>query len=320
MKRYGNLFEQIISEENMHLAYLKTRKGKRSSHSYLEFKEYAMLHLRELREELEAGMYHVSEYRDFYIYDPKKRLISALPFRDRVVQHALNNVLEPIFDASFLPYTFACRPGKGTHAGVKHIQSSMRKHGSKYFLKIDLRKYFPNTWREGLYKKIDQKIKCKKTIDLMERIVPREGVGIKIGSLSSQLNANINGTYIDRFVHERIKPEAWARYMDDVILLDSNADLLRRAKNEIEQIVDEKMKMQFSKWSIASTNRGVNFLGYRIWSTHKLLRKQSVIKAKKRMKAITDDEEMQRFLGAWLGHARWADVHNLLESMEVRVC
>ena len=320
MKRYNNLFEQIISEENMHLAYFKTRKGKRSSHSYLDFKEYAMLHLRELREELEAGMYHVSKYRDFYIYDPKKRLISALPFRDRVVQHALNNVLEPIFDASFLPYTFACRPGKGTHAGVKHIQSSIRKYGSKYFLKIDLQKYFPSTWRPGLYKKVDHKIKCKKTIDLMERIVPREGFGIKIGSLSSQLNANINGTYIDRFVHEEIKPDAWARYMDDVILLDSNADLLRRAKSEIEQIVDEKMKMQFSKWSIASTKRGVNFLGYRIWSTHKLLRKQSVIKAKKRMKAITDDEEMQRFLGAWLGHARWADVHNLLESMEVRVC
>lgn len=319
-RKYKRIFDQIISRENMHLAYLKTRRGKRASNSYLQFKEYALLNLADLRDEIASGAYELGEYRDFMIYDPKPRMISALPFRDRVVQHAINNVIEPIFDRAMLPYTFACRPGKGTHAGIKHVQSSLRKGRGDHFLKIDLQKYFPSTWRPGLYKKIDKKIHCNRTLDLMESIVPRTGTGIKIGSLSSQLHANVNGTYIDDLVHHHIKPGAWARYMDDVVLIDSDPAKLRGAKEQIESHVADTMRMTFSRWSMGNISRGINFLGYRIWPNHKLLRRQSVVKARRKIKSMSERgaiEELQRFLAAWSGHARWADVENLMNALEV---
>lgn len=319
-KKHKRLFEKIITKENFADAYLKTRKGKRNSLSYLEFKEYDSYNLELLRQEVADGAYVRAPFRNFYIYDPKMRLISGLPFKDRIVQHALNNVIEPIYESSFLPYTFACRPNKGTHAGVAYIQSILRKGKATYFLKTDFSKYFPSIQSEILYNIHDSKIHCYRTMELMEAITPRDQVGIPIGSLVSQLNANLYGGLADNFVHHTLKPMAWARYMDDMVLLGDDAEELRDMKDRLEQFAEEKMGLRFSKWSVSSINRGINFLGYRIWPTHKLLRKQSVTRAKKAIKAMRgrgDTEGLNRFLAAWTGHASWADTHNLMAYLEV---
>jgi retron-type reverse transcriptase len=319
-KKYKRLFDQVIAPENFQDAYRKTRKGKRRSTSYLEFKEYAQLNIERLRQEVADGEYVRAPFRTFFIYDPKLRLISGLPFRDRVVQHALNNVIEPIYDKTFLPYTFACRPGKGTHAGVSHIQSVLRRGKVTHFLKTDFSKYFPSIRGDVLYRLHDAKIKCPQTMRLMEAITPRDSHGIAIGSLASQLNANLYGTLADNFVHHKLKPMAWARYMDDIVMLDNDPDKLRRMKEDLESFALTEMGLSFSKWCIAPINHGVNFLGYRIWTRHKLLRKQSVVRAKRAIKALhyrKDFDALDRFLAAWTGHAKWADVHNLFHSMRI---
>lgn len=258
-RKYKRLFEQIITPENFQSAYIKTRKGKRRSMSYLDFKEYGQLNIELLRQEVADGAYVRAEFRNFYIFDPKLRLISGLPFRDRIVQHALNNIIEPIYERTFLPYTFACRPGKGTHAGVAYIQSHLRRGRVTHFLKTDFSKYFPSIQGSILYKLHDAKIKCHKTMSLMEAITPRDSSGIAIGSLASQLNANLYGTMADNYIQHTLRPMAWARYMDDIVMLDRDPDKLNHMKKALEQFAQDHMGMRFSKWSVAPVSRGVNF-------------------------------------------------------------
>ena len=157
-------------------------------------------------------------------------------------------------------------------------------------------------------------------MDLMQKIQPRQGTGIAIGSLKSQLNANLYGTMADDFVHHTLRPVAWARYMDDMILLDNDPEKLRGMKEQLEFFAHEVMRMRFSKWSIAPISRGVNFLGYRIWPRHKLMRKQSVTRAKRAIQSLKkrgDQEALNRFLAAWVGHATWADSQNLMKHLEI---
>jgi len=318
-RKYRNLFEQIVSPENMALAYKKTMKGKRRTWGYLEFKEYDQANLAALTGEIASGEYQPDPYQEFMIFDPKQRLISALPFKDRLAQHALCNIIAPIFDKTLLPYTFACRDGLGTHAGVRHIQSLMRRHNHTHFIKTDFSKFFPSIDRAILHGMIRKKITCRKTYDLLCKFIPQDGVGLPIGSLTSQVFANVYGGLIDRYVHFDLGYRHWARYMDDVIILGSDKCQMNEDVQKIMQFSDSHMNMRLSKWQVSPISRGVNFLGYRIWPRHKLLRKDSVQRAKRKIKAMqarNDSESMEKFLAAWYGHASWADTQNLLRRME----
>jgi RNA-directed DNA polymerase len=248
------------------------------------------------------------------------RLISALEFKDRLVQHALVSIIGGFFEAQFLPNTFACRVGLGTHAGVKYIQTELRKSPQPtYFLKTDFRKFFPSIDHSILIDLIERKIKCKLTLDIIYQLLKKGDVGIPIGSLTSQLFANIYGAQLDGFIHHTLKHRRWARYMDDVIILGSDPQTLRNDFNLIEEFSKDKLKMTISKWQCASVNRGINFLGYRIWPTHKLIRKDSVLRAKRKIKRFVknaDDIGLNKFISAWYGHANWADTSNLITYLD----
>ncbi len=324
-KRFRNLIASITSPANMEQALRLTAAGKRLTSGYLEFKEYSALNLAELARDMAEGRYVQGEPRQFHVFDPKKRLISALPFRDRVAQQALCLIIAPIFDAAMLPRAFACRPGKGTHAGVVLLQSELR-HESRggrplYFLKTDFRGYFASIERETLWRLIEAKISCRATLALIEAMVPRRGIGLPIGSLTSQIFANYYcGATLDRHLQQMLNERLWYRYMDDIVVLGASSDHLRRVKDEIEQFSRERLGLRFSKWQIASITRGVNFLGYRIWPTHKLLRKDSVTRARRKIaayRAAGDEARLQKFLAAWLGHAQWADSANLIRSLGI---
>ncbi len=318
-KKYRNLFEQIVSSENLALAYKKTKAGKRQTWGFLEFKEFEWANLQHIADELKAGTYCPDEYSQFMIYDPKTRLISALPFKDRLVQHALCNVVGPIFDKTLLPHTFACREGFGTHAGVRHIQSLMRSTKPSHFIKTDYSKFFPSIDLEILHRLIKRKISCQKTYDLLTLFIPESGVGIPIGSLTSQVFANVYGGLIDRFIHFQLGHRRWARYMDDVIILGDDPHEMQKDVDAIRSFSWDQMHMTLSKYQVSPISRGVNFLGYRIWPTHKLLRKDSVQRAKRKIKAMQargDTQSLEKFWSAWYGHATWADTQNLLKDME----
>ena len=319
--KHRNLIQKITTIENLREAYRKTSKGKRMSWGYLEFKEYAEANLLLIQEELRDGAYSIGLYRQFTIYEPKPRLISALDFKDRLVQHALCNVISPIFEGGLLPYTFACRAGLGTHAGVRHVQARLRSTEHKYFLKTDFSKFFPSINRARLHEMIYKKIRCEKTLKILREIIPTDGVGIPIGSLTSQLFANVYGNAADRFIHFDLGHKHWARYMDDIVILDSDPHRLRDSFEQISEFGERDLGLRISKWQASPVSRGVNFLGYRIWPTHKLLRKDSVTRAKRKISKFIshkDDESLQKFIASWSGHAKWADTHNLFNWMEKR--
>ena len=302
--------------DNIREAYRKTSNSKKYTYGYLEFKEYSEVNLKLIQEELADGAYKIGEYREFVIYEPKARLISALDFKDRLVQHALCNVIAPIFEKSFMPYSFACREGLGTHAGVKYIQAKLRQQQPKYFLKTDYSKFFPSVNRAILHDMIDRKIACQPTLDIIREIIPTEGKGIPIGSLTSQLFANVYGNPADRFIHFNLGQTTWARYMDDIVILNNNKEILLDVHKQLQDFSTAHLDLNIGKWSVASTTRGINFLGYRIWDTHKLIRKDSVTRAKRKIKNFiehNDKDKLNKFVASWSGHAQWADTHNLMK-------
>lgn len=311
--KYKNLYKNIISEESLQKAFEKASNGKKSSHGFLIFNDLAQYRLNELHKSLIDKSWQPQEHRVFTIYEPKKRIIGAPCFKDRIVHHAVCAVIEPIFDKTFLPYSFACRKGKGTHAGVKHLQALLRTNKYPYYLKTDFKAFFPSIDREILNKEIRKKISCKDTLDLIEKIIPPTGKGVPIGALTSQLSANIYGNLIDHYLHHQLKVK-FVRYMDDIVILGSSIKELKEIKEKIKIFANEQMRLSISRWQIAPITRGINFLGYRIWKNHKLLRKSSVTKAKQKIKIYTkkqDYQQLRKFIGAWRGHAITADTKNL---------
>lgn len=320
MNSYNNLMPKIASMDNLQWAYKKTAKAKKMTFGYLEFKEYKDINLNKIREELLDGGYKIGDYRHFTIYEPKPRLVSALDFKDRLIQHALIGIIEPIFEATFLPNTFACRVGLGTHAGVKYIQAQLRKTSeNKYYLKTDFSKFFPSVDHNILLEMVDRKISCKPTLSLIKEIVKPNEVGIPIGSLTSQLFANVYGSKLDQYIHHQLGHRKWARYMDDVVILGDCPQELRESFTAIKEFSNKNMKLNISKWHCQSTKRGINFLGYRIWDTHKLIRKDSATRAKRKIAKYIkyqDNLALDRFAASWRGHAQWADSHNLFNWLE----
>ncbi|QXX74225.1 reverse transcriptase/maturase family protein [Methylovirgula sp. HY1] len=321
-KKHRNLIGRIVDPKNMRLAFRQTARAKRFSGGYLEFKEYAEINLEGLAQDLAAGTYVPSAPHEFFVFEPKKRLISAPSFRDRVAQHALVNIIGPIFEAGLLPRTYACRTGMGTHAAVIALQADMRRLGAPlYALKTDFSRFFPSIDRAVLHRLIAKKITCAATLRIIGAITPATGIGLPIGCLTSQLYANVYAGQVDRLLQCELKEQFWYRYMDDIVVLGSDAGHLRVVKESIETFAHDALGLRLSKWNLAPASRGVNFLGYRIWPTHKLLRRQSVIRAKRRLRYLRangDHEAMAAFLAAWLGHAAWADSRNLLTSLGVK--
>lgn len=324
-KRYRNLIGKICAPGNMDKALRLTSRGKRITPGYLTFKEFGPLNLDDLARDMREGRYEAAPPREFRIYDPKLRLISALPFRDRVAQQALCLIIGPIFERALLPRAFACRPGKGTHAGVRLLQAELRwmqRDGrAVHFLKTDFSQYFASIQRDVLWRLIEAKISCAATRALIAAMVPRAGIGLPIGSLTSQIFANLyTGATLDRHLQQTLGERRWYRYMDDLVVLGDSTAHLRALKCEIERFARAELGLRFSKWQVASARRGVNFLGYRVWHDHKLLRRDSVTRARRRiasLRACGADERLQRFLAGWLGHARFADSHNLIRALEL---
>lgn len=200
-KTYNNLWDKVIDIENIYLAYRSARKGKRYRREGLEFWRNLDENLITLHNELVWDMYVPQEYRQFLVYEPKERLISAPGFRDRVIHHALFQIIEPIFDVRLVNETYACRKGRGTHAAVKHVERDSRRAihrwGSYYVLKCDVSHFFPSIDHDVLMDIIKRKISDKKVLNLIGIIIrsyesaEQDGKGLPIGALTSQLFANI---------------------------------------------------------------------------------------------------------------------------------
>jgi retron-type reverse transcriptase len=323
--KYKNLINLVVDDNNLRLAYKQARKNKRYKKDVLIFKERLEYNLQQIKKEILDKTYEIGEYRNFKIYIPKEREISALPFKDRVVQHALCNIIEPLFNKYMFPCSYACRKGMGTHRCMfkaKQIIQSVFKNKECYYLKIDFKKFFPSIDRSVLYQEINRKIKDKHILWLLNKIIPPTGTGIPIGNLTSQLFANVYGTIFDRFIKQSLRVKYYVRYMDDSVIFSENKSYLKILKNIIEEFIHIKLKMIFSKWYIENIHKGLNFVGYRIFKNKVLIRKSSVIRCKRKIKSYLyhrDYTQLYKSLVSWFGYIQWADTYNLRQYIRIGI-
>ncbi len=279
MQRIGNLYPQFCSFENLLLAYRKARRGTRRNQETAAFFHHLEPELLALQAELSSGAWQPQPYRYFEIYDPKQRTISVASFRDRVVHHALVNVLEPIFERRFIFDSYATRKGKGVHAAVARAQHFLRSN--RWFFKTDVEKYFDSIDHGILLGLLERKIKDPQLLAVCEKIVRNggspyvgrghKGVGLPIGNLTSQFFANVYLDPLDHFVADGevggLGSPAYLRYMDDFVIFSENKEDLKRWRPRIEDFLAERLALQLkpSATFLNSRENGLSFLGRRIF-------------------------------------------------------
>lgn len=327
-RKHKRLIEQIVDWDNLMEGHRLARKGKRDQAEVAAFEHRQWEELGALQMELLWGTYQPGRYREFEVYEPKRRRILAAPYRDRVAQQAICRVCAPIWHAAMIEHNYACRPGKGTHAGADQVQRWLRgltATGPCWVLKMDVSQYFPSISHRLAKSVIRRKIQCPATLRVLDAIIDStagsdemEPVGIPVGNLTSQWIANLVGDVIDQWAKRELQVRRYARYMDDmVVLLRSREEALQvRAAFEVQLA---SMGMQFSKTSILPASRGVNFLGYRIWAHKRLLRRDSVRRMKRCLREMEHQfsrgeiglEHVRQRINSWVAHADHANAETL---------
>lgn len=292
-KTHKNLFAEVVEFDNLYSAYLRARKSKRFRPEVLRFGDVLEENLIQIQNELIWEQYRPTEYRQFYVYDPKKRLISAPAFRDRVIHQALVKVIEPLFESKFIFDSYACRKTKGNHAAMERVQMFSKvirqNQGEYYVLKADVLKYFFSIDRTVLLSILRKTIKDAKLLNLVAKIINTDNsnTGLPIGALTSQLFANIYLNELDHFVKEELRMKYYVRYMDDFVILHPSKEKLKSALVEISTLLNDRLRIQLNnKTQIFPYKRGVDFCGYRIWPTHILPRKRVLKKFRKSFKQL----------------------------------
>lgn len=284
MKRVGNLYGTVISRESLWRGFIDARRSKPDSEACWEFELSLGTELEALHKELVSGTYQPRPYHMFPVHEPKTRIIYAPAFRDCVVQHAVYNAVLPIFERTFIHTSFACRKGKGTHKAADYAQRALqRSQEDSYILQLDIRKFFYSISRPILRALIELKIKCKRLVDLMMMFADYlEPIGIPIGNLLSQLYALIYMNALDHFIVRTLKPRAgYCRYVDDFILFGLTRAEALEYRDRIVAFLAEHLELELSRSTIAHRRRGLNFVGYRIWTSARFIRKHSLYKARK---------------------------------------
>lgn len=329
------LFDRLTSFPNLLLAAQRAQRGKRVRPNVAAFWLNRERELIALQEALRTQTYRPGRYRTFVLREKKPRLISAAPFRDRVVHHALCNIIEPIFERGFLVDSYACRKGKGTHAAVARAAAYARRF--RYVLKCDLEKYFPSIDHDILFAAVARRIRDAGVLWLVRTIIdgsnPQPDIlryypgdelftpferrrGIPIGNQTSQFFANVYLDRLDHFVKETLRAPGYVRYVDDFLLFADEKARLHEAKAAIEdRCAALRVRLHPRKCFVAPVQNGFTFLGYRLFPTHRRLDAQNVRRFTKRLRGYVTAVEAgaipvaraQDGVRSWVAHARHAD-------------
>jgi len=322
MKRFGNLFEKIISVENLQLADEKARKGKLKSYGVRHHDKNREANILRLHESLKDKTYRTSDYEVFSIKDPKEREIYRLPYYPhRIVHHAIMNILEPIWCSIFNENTHACIKGKGIHSAMTAVKKSLKdREGTKNCLKIDVKKYYPSINHKILKMMVRWKIKCEDTLELLDHIIDSVP-GVPIGNYLSQYFANLFLAYFDHWIKEVMKIKHYVRYADDMIFLHASKEflhnLLRKIKNYFKEKLNLTVKKNHQVFPVIS--RGIDFVGYVFRHTHirmrKGIKKNLCRMAAKLNKIQISEKEYRMRICSWLGWAKHCDSKNLITKI-----
>ena len=338
MKRYGNLWPAIIDFENLLQAARQAQRSKRYRPNVLAFNYNLDQELLLLQQELKEQTYKPGKYRTFSIYDPKPRMISAAPYRDRVVHHALCNVIVPPLERTLIMDTYANRSGYGTHRALKRFIQFTQT--SRYVLQCDVRKYFPSLDHGILKAMIRRKIKCPETLWLIDTIIdgsnPQGGdldyfpgdtlltplehrKGLPIGNLTSQFFANLYLSGFDHFVKESLKVGKYLRYVDDWAAFSNDRAFLADTRLAMEDYLAKlRLRIHPIKSQLFATCHGANFVGFRVLPSGKTfpkairirVRSRNLRRARHRMRQLQQDyhagqlslTELIQRLRSWEAH------------------
>ncbi len=350
-RTHKRLYHRVYKWTNLVSAFRKARRGKRSRPDVCAFEYNAEIELLALHDELRDGAYQPGEYFHFRIVDPKPRTISAAPFRDRVVHHAVCNVIEPILDRSMIHDSYACRRGKGLHAALE--RSSLFFSRFPYVLKTDIVRFFPSIDHELLLGLLERKIGDARLLRLLELIVrggedipdsapgpayfPGDDLfaclrprGLPIGNLTSQLLANYYLSPLDHFVKDELGVKGYVRYADDILCFGETKAQLGLLATAIARFLGRwRLCIHDRKTQVMPVTHGVPFLGMVIYPTHRRLRHENVQRVHRRVRRLNaayrvgmvDAEHVRRSLMGWLGYAGSAASNGLIRSVlaEVRL-
>lgn len=321
MKRIGNLYTKIYDLDNLYLAYSKAKTGKSKSKGVIQFESDLDNNILRIQKELIEQTYITSEYNVFTIRDTKERTIYSLPFRDRVVQHAIMNIIESLWTSVFISHSYSSIKGKGIHGAWKHIRRDMKnRKQTQYCLKMDITKFYPSINHHIMKQIIRKKIKDEKLLHLLDGIID-SAPGMPIGNYLSQFLANLYLSYFDHWLKEVKRVKYYYRYADDLIILGDSKQNLHLLRIEIQTYLCEnlnlKLKPNYQVFPVVS--RGIDFIGYIFYHTHTMLRKR--IKknfcrcvAKLNRKVLTAKDYRIKIC-SWLGWCKYCNSKNLIKTI-----
>jgi retron-type reverse transcriptase len=345
VKTYKHLYPKVYDFENIYLAYRKARKGKRGRAQPAMFERVQDDELLNLQEELQTFTYKPGAYHSFYIHDPKQRLISAAPFRDRVVHHALCRVIEPIWESRFIHDSYANRVGKGTHRALDRTQSFARQY--KYFLQCDVIQFFPSIDHAVLRREFARLIRDENILWLCDQIL-QSGVGVlseeydmvyfngddllaadrprglPIGNLTSQFWANVYLNKLDHFVKRDLKCQAYIRYVDDFLLFSNDKlELAGWRSYIIQKLTELRLTLHEECAQIFPTSTGIPFLGFRVYPDHRLLKTRKAIHFRRKLKRLLRDyanglldfSKLNQTVQSWIHYVGYGDTWGLRRSV-----
>ncbi len=333
MKTHKNIYYKIYKWENLVLAYKKARKGKSKKTYVKKFEENLLGNLEQLQFELMTKTYTPKPLKTFILRDPKTRKISVSDFRDRIIHHALCNIMEPIFQKTFIHDSCANQKGKGNLFAIKRFDKFSKKvtrnkkskgwfNSSQvkgYCLKADIKHYFKEVNHNTLIKIIARKIKDKRTMRLIIEILQnysQQEKGMPLGNLTSQFFANIYLNELDYFTKHKLKIKYYIRYVDDFVILSSNKTQLILWKKEIIEFLQNNLTLQPhpQKSRIIKLSRGIDFVGFRNFCNSRLLKKRSIRKMSEKIKKYLEGKisknKINKIYQGWIAYAKWTTFNN----------
>jgi len=319
MKTYNGLWEQFISRENFALAYKNSIKGKSRQKQVIIFKQNAEENLEKVRLLVAEGKFHTSEYRMKTVHEPKERIVYILPYSpDRIVQHAIMNILKPIFLNLFITDTYACIEGRGQHRASIRCSEFVRRN--EYCLKCDIRKFYPSISHKILSEKLHRIIKDERFMQIIDDIIFSFSgdYNCPIGNYCSQWFGNFYLSFLDNFVKHDLKCRDYERFCDDFLLFSNNKNYLNYCKIEIAEFL-QKFELTFSKCDLFKTKQGVDLCGYRHFGKYVLLRKSTAKRIKKRFKKLKykDSEYIKSSVASTLGWLKHCCSYNFIKALKL---
>lgn len=331
MRTTTHLFPKVTAFGTLFRSFVEASHRKRDQPEVQRFEYHLEERLWEIKRELEAESYQWGGYRAFWIHDPKKRLIRAAPFRDRVVHHALYRVLAPIVERAYIADTYACLIGLGSLAAVRRYEEYLRRQrGTGYVLKADVKQYFPSVDHAVLRGLLRRKIRDERLLRLLDRLIETGdeggGKGMPIGNLTSQLFANLYLDPLDHFVKEDLQRRAYIRYMDDVVILGEEKAELWDVLREVERFLQERLRLslQPQRTSVRPVAAGIDVLGYVVYPNgYKRVRRRNVIAVRRRLTRLEAGHargeipfaHARQSIASWLGLAKHASAFRLSRSL-----